>query len=142
VVQGDQSDKELLAELAGSYGPFDLVIDDGSHLGVHQHASFAALFPSVRPGGWYVIEDLETSYWEDWEGGPSGTPGTGIDLAKQLLDDVNIGPREVASVHAYYGIVFVERAQHAPAPRPPLQRRARPSSETDATGDDRHPLQQ
>ena len=110
VLQGDQSDEGLLAGLAASHGPFDLVVDDGSHVGRHQRASFAALFSAVRPGGLYVIEDLETAYLEGWEGGPPGTPGTGVDLAKEFLDDVNIGPRPVASLHAYPGIVFIEKA--------------------------------
>ena len=83
VRQGDQSDQGFLAELAASYGPFDLVVDDGCHLGRHQRASFFALFPAVRPGGLYVIEDLLTAYWEDWGGGPPGTPGTGVELVKE-----------------------------------------------------------
>jgi len=68
----------------------------------------------------YVIEDLETAYWPDWEGGAAGTPGTGVDLAKGLLDDVNIGPRPVASVHAYPDLVFIERAAVAATMTPPL----------------------
>jgi hypothetical protein len=112
VLQGDQSDQAFLAKLGASYGPFDLVIDDGSHFGRHQSASFAALFPAVRPGGLYVLEDLETAYWESYEGGPPGTPGTGVALAKEFLDDVNIGPRPVASLHAYPGIVFIEKASN------------------------------
>jgi demethylmacrocin O-methyltransferase len=122
LVQGDQSDQVFLAGLAKSYGPFDLIVDDGSHLGRHLRASFAALFPAVRPAGLYVIEDLETAYWDEWEGGPPGTPGTGADLAKSLLDDVNIGPRPVASVHAYRDIVFIERAAVAASPKPQLRR--------------------
>jgi hypothetical protein len=118
VRQGDQSDQGFLAELAASYGPFDLVVDDGCHLGRHQRASFSALFPAVRPGGLYVIEDLLTAYWEDWEGGPPGTPGTGVDLVKGLLDSVNIGPHPVASVHAYPNIAFIEKAAVAATARP------------------------
>jgi hypothetical protein len=130
VLQGDQSDPDLLASLVASYGPFDLVIDDGSHLGHHQRASFAGLFPAVRPGGLYVIEDLETAYWEDWEGGPPGTPGTGVDLAKGLLDDVNIGPRPVSSVHAYRDIVFIERAALPTSPRKPFPPKGLTAKET------------
>lgn len=97
-------------------------MDDGSHLGAHQCASFAALFPEVRPGGMYVIEDLATAYWTNWEGGPPGTAGTAIDLTKQLLDDLNVGPRPVASIHAYPGIVFIERAEQPTQLPPPTSR--------------------
>jgi cephalosporin hydroxylase len=56
----DQADGAALhrimqAEFAGS--PIDLVIDDASHLLAETRASFNRLFPSVRPGGVYVIED-------------------------------------------------------------------------------------
>lgn len=57
-VQGDQSDVVQLAALAAQYGPFDLVIDDGSHMSDHQTASLRALLPHVRAGGIYVIEDI------------------------------------------------------------------------------------
>ncbi|MHB8247248.1 MAG: class I SAM-dependent methyltransferase [Acidimicrobiales bacterium] len=120
VLQGDQADKPFLKKLTERHGPFDLIVDDGSHLGTHQRASFEALFLGVRPGGIYAIEDLETAYWSDWEGGPPGTPGTAVDLAKGLLDDVNVGPRPVASVHLYPGIVFVHKAAVAQRARPPL----------------------
>jgi predicted O-methyltransferase YrrM len=42
-------------EFAGA--PLDLVIDDASHLLDPTRSSFNALFPLLRPGGVYVIED-------------------------------------------------------------------------------------
>ena len=39
-----------------------LEVDDGSHIASDIPASFKILFPAVRHGGWYVIEDLETAY--------------------------------------------------------------------------------
>lgn len=37
---------------------FDFIIDDGSHLLQHQVASFDVLFPRLKPGGVYFIEDI------------------------------------------------------------------------------------
>ena len=37
--------------------PIDLIIDDASHLYAETKASFNRLFPHLRPGGLYVIED-------------------------------------------------------------------------------------
>ncbi len=56
----DQADGAALSqimhdEFAGS--PIDLVIDDASHRLPETRASFNRLFPLVRPGGVYVIED-------------------------------------------------------------------------------------
>jgi hypothetical protein len=41
---------------------FDLIIDDGSHRMQDQQVSLKTLFPKLRSGGLYVIEDLHTSY--------------------------------------------------------------------------------
>ncbi len=42
---------------------YDIIIDDGSHVPQHQIISLACLLPALNPGGLYIIEDLETSYW-------------------------------------------------------------------------------
>ena len=54
----DQSDHAQLRKFASDHGPFDIIIDDGSHLVDHQIISLFALFDSVRPGGYYLIEDV------------------------------------------------------------------------------------
>lgn len=51
----DQLDQVLAEGFGGA--PLDLVIDDASHLEAQTRASFNHLFPQVRPGGAYIIED-------------------------------------------------------------------------------------
>lgn len=111
VLQGDQSDPDSLERAVASCPAFDLIVDDGSHIASHITTAFNVLFPKLRAGGIYAIEDLHTAYWRGYGGGSPGTAGTGVALAKDLLDDVNIGPRPVAAIHAYWGIVFVEKAE-------------------------------
>jgi len=55
----DQADTGRLDEIMAAEfdGPVDLVIDDASHLEAETRTSFNRLFPHVRPGGAYVIED-------------------------------------------------------------------------------------
>ena len=56
----DQSDRARLKSIAhAEFGsdPIDLVIDDASHLYEPTRASFETLFPLLRPGGAFVIED-------------------------------------------------------------------------------------
>ena len=58
----DQADRNRLAEIIDKeFGdaPLDLVIDDASHAYWPTRASFETLFPRIRPGGRYVIEDWE-----------------------------------------------------------------------------------
>lgn len=41
---------------------FDIIIDDGSHGSWHQQKSFKILFPRLKNGGYYFIEDLAVCY--------------------------------------------------------------------------------
>lgn len=58
----DVANTQLLEELAVKYGPWDLIIDDGSHTMKHQQHSFDVLWPHVKPGGFFIIEDIHTSF--------------------------------------------------------------------------------
>ena len=58
----DQTNREQLRKCLDEFGgQFDLVIDDGGHGMRHQQVSLGFVFPYVRPGGFYSIEDLHTS---------------------------------------------------------------------------------
>jgi hypothetical protein len=37
---------------------FDVIVDDGSHWDLHQLATLENLWPHLKPGGYYVIEDV------------------------------------------------------------------------------------
>lgn len=54
----DQSSKSQLQKFATQHGPFDLIIDDGSHVASHQQISLNTLWHHLNPGGYYFIEDL------------------------------------------------------------------------------------
>jgi SAM-dependent methyltransferase len=61
---GSQADPKFLAAITAEFGPFDLVIDDGSHVASHQIAAFNSLFDEgLATDGIYLIEDVETAYW-------------------------------------------------------------------------------
>jgi cephalosporin hydroxylase len=59
----DQNDTPGLRTIADEHGPFDLVIDDGSHFARETENCFRVLFDYVAPGGYYVIEDWAVGYW-------------------------------------------------------------------------------
>ena len=62
IFHGRQEDPAFLKKVCDARGPFDIVIDDGSHIADHIVASFNALFPAAAAGGLYVIEDTQTGY--------------------------------------------------------------------------------
>jgi len=66
---GDQGDAEFLRRVAAEHGPFDIVIDDGSHLPVHQIVSIEALWPTLPESSIYIVEDLHSNYWAAYQGG-------------------------------------------------------------------------
>ncbi|MCR6488782.1 class I SAM-dependent methyltransferase [Amycolatopsis sp. OK19-0408] len=116
--RGDQNDPEFLARLAAEHGPFDIVIDDGSHRNDHVLTSFDALFPHVRDGGLYVIEDLQSSYWTRFGGTPDGTGATTVSKLKTLIDGLHhqehrLGStaveRNVTELHFYHNIAFIRK---------------------------------
>ena len=65
---GSQDDTGFLTEIVAEYGPFDLVVDDGSHMMSHQIKSFEVLYPSMQAEGVYICEDAFTSYWPEYGG--------------------------------------------------------------------------
>jgi hypothetical protein len=95
--QGDQSSAADLNRVCAAEGPFDIVIDDGSHQSRHQLFSFLQVFPHITDGGLYVIEDVQTSFWSgvvirtQWDGRHITDPkfahtcyGWFLDLARYL----------------------------------------------------------
>ena len=70
----DQSDVRGLEKTLKVYAPFDIIIDDASHIGALSKISFDHLFFNMlKPGGMYVIEDWGTGYWDVWGDGKNIT---------------------------------------------------------------------
>lgn len=86
---GSQDDPAFLAKVVEKWGPFDIILDDGSHINRHVIFSFKELFKSVKPSGVYVVEDTCTSYWEEHYEGGLKKPGTMIEYFKEIIDEVN-----------------------------------------------------
>lgn len=117
-----------IVEVAEEFGPFDFVIDDGSHLSPDVIASMTLLWPHVAPGGYYIVEDLHVSYHPDWKGwdptNPTGgrTHGdTSMQFLKRIADDVHFGHAgagpsgrhfaDVASIAFHPGVAIIQKAQ-------------------------------
>lgn len=98
---GSQTDSTFLTRVAGKYGPFDIIIDDGSHMQSHVIFSFNCLFKELKSQGVYVIEDASCSYWKKYEGGIN-KPGTSVEYFKKMVDAVNfLGLKQSANISAH-----------------------------------------
>ena len=61
----DQSSASELDKFVATVGiSFDVILDDGSHVPEHQILTINKLWNLIKPGGIYIIEDIETSYWK------------------------------------------------------------------------------
>lgn len=132
-IRGSQNDLVFLKNVNDLYGPFDIIIDDGSHISSDMRISFDCLFPLLKPGGIYVVEDLHCCYWPEFREPRYDF----MDRLKQLLDCVNsrgkcgladitkiqedrfyqskkLGAmdwweKSIDSVHLYRSIVFIKK---------------------------------
>jgi len=102
IVIAEQDDRSI-----ARLGSFDVIVDDASHLSSKTIRSFHHLFPRLRPGGLYVIEDLQTSYdTEHYEEGQQ----TAMQFCQELVHYVNGVPTdELLSVHFLPNICFVTK---------------------------------
>ena len=70
---GSQDDAHFLYNTVyNTTGPLDVIIDDGSHFTEHQRSTFLIMWQFLKPGGIYVIEDLQCTFLGGYHGEPSG----------------------------------------------------------------------
>lgn len=103
----DQSNVEELTRLAAKHGPFDIIIEDGSHMWDHQLTSLQTLFPFVKANGIYVVEDLHTNYGSMQSTYKGVASSTCVEYLKAWLDlrvadeQMSIGDVEDAFLRTY-----------------------------------------
>lgn len=126
IYQGSQVDREFLEKITGETGPLDIIIDDGSHINEHIIETFRILFPKLKDGGVYAIEDLQTSYWESCGGDSKNlnNPLTAMNFLKSLTDCLNheeipdenykdsYYDKKIISVHFYHNLVFIHKGDN------------------------------
>ena len=120
---GSQADGSFLSRTSEHYGPFDIILDDGSHMNEHVTYSFQHLFDSVKPGGVYIVEDCATAYWDEYGGGYL-KPSTSIEYFKSLSDDLNfrgLMNHNKPNVHARREDWLIENSKSIPTCRTDIE---------------------
>lgn len=125
IYQGDQCDADLLARIVREVGPPRIVVDDGSHFSHHVRKTFEVLFPLLQDGGWYSIEDTQTSYWPEWHGSEDRqSRETTMALVKDLVDGLNYEEfveegyrptytdQNVREVHCFHNLVLIKKGRN------------------------------
>jgi hypothetical protein len=92
---GSQADPEFLKSVIREFGPFDLIIDDGSHHSSHIIESFNHLFAAgLRDTGIYFVEDLHANYWHPWRDSKMSF----LDVCKEMLEHMHAHYRGASPV--------------------------------------------
>jgi hypothetical protein len=83
---GSQADPAFLKTVVEEFGPFDIIIDDGSHQSSHMIASFNHLYgEGLKDSGIYFVEDLHANYWLPWRDSSKSF----LDLCKELVEHMH-----------------------------------------------------
>jgi hypothetical protein len=98
----DQTDSFKFKNLIESSFPLgiSLVVEDASHFGYFSHLTFKIVFPHLREGGAYFVEDWGTGYWDSW---PDGSRYQEFDI----LTEVKNLPKRIPS-HDFGMVGFVK----------------------------------
>jgi SAM-dependent methyltransferase len=112
----DQGDSAKLRDIvqAEFQSPLDLVIDDASHMYDLTKKSFETLFPLLRPGGLYVIEDWAWGHWVEFQTSDHAWFGE-IPLTRLIFElTAATGSCQipwVSSVSIFQGFVVIEHGE-------------------------------
>ena len=86
---GSQDDVDFLRSVVSEFGPFDAILDDGSHRSSHTVDTFKFLFTNgLADGGVYIVEDIHCDYWTSHRDSHMSF----VEFTKWLID----------SMHAHY----------------------------------------
>lgn len=119
--RGSQTDVSFLDKLIVEIKNVHIIIDDGSHFNTDVITTFKHLFPQLADGGYYFIEDIQTSYWTEYGGDSKNLnhPNTTLSYFKTLIDEINhteIRNRsdinndfKIEYIHFYHNMIVVKK---------------------------------
>jgi hypothetical protein len=124
IIIGSQEDPKFLETLKNNLPDIDIFIDDGGHTMTQQILTFKYLYDKVRLGGYYLCEDLHTSYWYEYGGGLRNKKSF-IEFSKNFIDNMygwymskrlkptmlNNLTRTIYALHYYDSILVIEKKQ-------------------------------
>jgi hypothetical protein len=119
---GSQDSPSFLKNIIEEFGTPDIVIDDGSHMMEHIETSFDFLYPKVSKNGVYMVEDLHTAYWSEYNGGLYEKKSF-IEKSKRLIDHLNADhtrgkieqsdfSRTTNSINFYDSVIVFQKGLH------------------------------
>jgi hypothetical protein len=115
VNQADFASVDRICEAQFGNQPLDLVVDDASHFYSETRATFRTLFPRLREGGLYIIEDWSWAHWRGdyWQAERGGDYFSAKEPLTNLLIELILlcatSPEIASRVVVAPAIVYIER---------------------------------
>ncbi|MDB0036090.1 class I SAM-dependent methyltransferase [Pelagibacteraceae bacterium] len=123
IFKGSQSNSEDLMRIINETGELDFIIDDGSHINRDVIYTFKTLFKFLKHGGYYFIEDTQTSYMPEFGGDAFYLKNkkTLINFFKEIVDKINYmeikNPfyqidyfaKNITEIHFYHNLIVIKK---------------------------------
>ena len=123
IFKGSQSNTKDLIKIISMSGKLDFIIDDGSHINKDIIFTFKTLFKYLKYGGYYFIEDTQTSYLPSFGGDAFNLQkkNTTINFFKDIVDKINhmeiknpfyeidYFAKNITEIHFYHNLIVVKK---------------------------------
>jgi SAM-dependent methyltransferase len=123
--QGDAQQLGAIIDADHGTHPLDYVVDDASHLYRESRATFEVLFPRLRPGGLYVLEDWAWAHFPEdlWQkaGGWFHDRPALTNLVVELLLSIGTGTALISEIRVSHNYVEIVRGSADYCPRITLE---------------------
>ncbi|WP_299838666.1 class I SAM-dependent methyltransferase [uncultured Paracoccus sp.] len=108
--QGSQVDADCLSRLVEERGPFDVILDDGSHQNAHVVESFRLLFPTLASGGVYIIEDVQTALFPKFGGSLELKAPNSLAMALERVAKLQAGQGGgMARIERFHNLIVIHK---------------------------------
>ena len=119
ILQGSQVDAPFLAGPVAERGPFDIILDDGSHQNEHVIKTFELMFDGLAPGGIYIIEDVQTAFMPRYGGSLALKAPNSVGYFADRLVDLAAGRAgEIAAIERFHNIIVLHKRGRGDDPHP------------------------
>ena len=123
VYHGSQSSAKTLSKIIKNFKKFDFIIDDGSHAYKDVKFSFEYLYKYLKEGGYYFVEDTQSSYIRELGGDGANLYNrkTVINYFKGVVDKINFQEIEnpyykadfvsenTTEIHFYHNMIVIKK---------------------------------
>ena len=121
-----QTDKQSLEKIFKEIGNIDFIIDDGSHQSKDIIKTFQYIFKFLKNGGYYFVEDIQTSYWSGYKGDSFylKKDKTAVGFFKKIIDKINYQEldnpfykpdyfsKNITEIHFYHNLIVIKKEEN------------------------------